>query len=336
MGKPRSILFVQTAFIGDAILATAMIESWHAAHPKDHLHLVVRSGNKSLFQGHPFLSGLHVWEKSKNPFGRYRNLVTLGLELRGIGFDVLVTPHRHASSGILALLSGAQTCSGFSSHPMSWLFAHSEEHAWGNGEHEIERNHRLLAPWVESEAPRNPKLYPPNNVGVSEAEGEFGIAAPASQWATKKWPLDRWIAWLDAEAIQSPDRRIVLIGGPADVEELREIARQSSHDRLEIRTDLSLLESAGWMKAARWVVTNDSGPMHMASAVNAPTVAIFCSTVPSFGFGPLSSLSVVVEKKEELVCRPCGMHGKRACPLGHFQCGTGIAVDHVLAAVARF
>jgi heptosyltransferase-2 len=148
--------------------------------------------------------------------------------------------------------------------------------------------------------------------------------------------LDRWIAWLDAEAIQSPDRRIVLIGGPADVEELREIARQSSHDRLEIRTDLSLLESAGWMKAARWVVTNDSGPMHMASAVNAPTVAIFCSTVPSFGFGPLSSLSVVVEKEEELVCRPCGMHGKRACPLGHFQCGTGIAVDHVLAAVARF
>jgi heptosyltransferase-2 len=179
-------------------------------------------------------------------------------------------------------------------------------------------------------------LYPPNNVGVSEAEGEFGIAAPASQWATKKWPLDRWIAWLDAEAIQSPDRRIVLIGGPADVEELREIAGQSSHDRLEIRTDLSLLESAGWMKAARWVVTNDSGPMHMASAVNAPTVAIFCSTVPSFGFGPLSSRSVVVEKEEELVCRPCGMHGKSSCPLGHFECGTGIAVDQVRAAVARF
>ena len=160
MGKPRSILFVQTAFIGDAILATAMIESWHAAHPKDHLHLVVRSGNKSLFQGHPFSAVDCTCGRRRKTLLRTlpKPRMALGLELRGIGFDVLVTPHRHASSGVLALLSGAQTCSGFSSHPMSWLFAHSEEHAWGNGEHEIERNHRLLAPWVESDSSTKPQV----------------------------------------------------------------------------------------------------------------------------------------------------------------------------------
>jgi heptosyltransferase-2 len=66
---------------------------------------------------------------------------------------------------------------------------------------------------------------------------------------------------------------------------------------------------------------NDSAPMHFASAMNAPTTAFFCSTIPEFGFGPLSEFSRIVEASEELACRPCGLHGKKACPLGHFKCG---------------
>ena len=59
---------------------------------------------------------------------------------------------------------------------------------------------------------------------------------------------------------------------------------------------------------------NDSAPMHMASAVNAPTTAIYCSTIPSFGFGPVATDSVIVETKKELECRPCGLHGRKKCP----------------------
>lgn len=65
---------------------------------------------------------------------------------------------------------------------------------------------------------------------------------------------------------------------------------------------------------------NDSAPLHLASAVNAPVTAVFCSTVPAFGFTPLSDFSKIVETKHELDCRPCGLHGFHACPKGHFKC----------------
>jgi heptosyltransferase-2 len=76
------------------------------------------------------------------------------------------------------------------------------------------------------------------------------------------------------------------------------------------------------MRDAAMNFVNDSAPMHFASAMNAPTTAFFCSTIPEFGFGPLSEKARIVETEEQLECRPCGLHGKKSCPLGHFKCGS--------------
>ena len=93
---------------------------------------------------------------------------------------------------------------------------------------------------------------------------------------------------------------------------------------------LSLLESAALMKDAMMNYVNDSAPMHIASAMNAPVCAVYCSTVPDFGFGPLSEQSFVVEVKEKLSCRPCGLHGHKACPQGHFRCAMDIESNQLL------
>jgi len=74
---------------------------------------------------------------------------------------------------------------------------------------------------------------------------------------------------------------------------------------------------------------NDSAPMHLASSVNAPVTVIYCSTLPEFGFGPLSDRSFIIETREELRCRPCGLHGHKACPLGHHNCMRDISPDRV-------
>jgi heptosyltransferase-2 len=80
---------------------------------------------------------------------------------------------------------------------------------------------------------------------------------------------------------------------------------------------------------------NDSAPMHFASAVNAPVTAIYCSTIPAFGYGPLSDNSNIVETHEQLSCRPCGLHGYKACPQGHFKCAFGITNEQLLSALSR-
>jgi len=76
---------------------------------------------------------------------------------------------------------------------------------------------------------------------------------------------------------------------------------------------------------------NDSAPMHFASAVNAPVTAVYCSTIPGFGFGPLSDKKFILETKQLLDCRPCGLHGYKACPRGHFHCAWHIADEQLLA-----
>jgi heptosyltransferase-2 len=83
---------------------------------------------------------------------------------------------------------------------------------------------------------------------------------------------------------------------------------------------LSFLQSAALMAGAEMNYVNDSAPLHMASAMNAPTTAVFCSTVGSFGFTPLADVQRVVETNHSLPCRPCGLHGHQACPQGHFRC----------------
>jgi heptosyltransferase-2 len=115
--------------------------------------------------------------------------------------------------------------------------------------------------------------------------------------------------------------KIFLLGGAADKVACDEIKVQSTHSNVEVMAGkLSFLESAALMKGAMMNYVNDSAPMHIASAMNAPVTAVYCSTIPAFGFGPLSKQSRIIETSEKLDCRPCGLHGFRQCPQGHFKC----------------
>jgi heptosyltransferase-2 len=96
---------------------------------------------------------------------------------------------------------------------------------------------------------------------------------------------------------------------------------------------LSLLASAELIGRSALLVTNDSAPLHLASAMNTPTIAVFGPTVPEFGFGPLAEQSMVVGHTS-LACRPCDRHGPQRCPLGHWRCMREIMPDAV-AALAR-
>src|SRR5262249_1470342 len=127
---------------------------------------------------------------------------------------------------------------------------------------------------------------------------------------------------------------VYLIGSHQDFELCESILKNISSEKsnvFNLAGKLSFLESAALMKNAKMNYVNDSAPMHLASAVNAPVTAVFCSTVPSFGFGPLSDASRIVETKAELTCRPCGLHGFMACPQGHFKCAWTIEAKDILA-----
>jgi heptosyltransferase-2 len=166
--------------------------------------------------------------------------------------------------------------------------------------------------------------------GVDPSAHELIVLAPGSVWATKRWPSYDTLATL----LQSVHRnaRVVVIGSAADkslAEDINAALRAAGgHGAIDATGRLSLLASAALMRRALVVVTNDSAPLHLASAMNTPTVAIFGPTVPAFGFGPLADRRLVVQH-ETLPCRPCDAHGPRECPLGHWRCMRQVEPERV-------
>lgn len=272
--------------------------------------------------------------------GSIRSILRASSEIRKTKYDLVVNLHRFASSGWLTMLSKGKNKVGFKKNPLSAFYSRSSEHQIGSkGDtsytHEVERNHSLIQEWCEGEAAR-PKLYPPDrfrNEEVSalvESSSEYLVMAPASVWFTKQYPEQKWVELLD----QVKESKVFLIGGPDDSELSQRILDKSEHtDAVNLCGKLSLLESCTLMKGAKRVFVNDSAPLHLASSVNAKVTSIFCSTIPEFGFGPLSEDRSIVQKRETLTCRPCGLHGKRSCPEGHFKCALDISTDDLVDSI---
>lgn len=315
---PNQILVMQTAFIGDAILATAVLEKLHATFPNAQIDYLVRKGNESLFKGHPFLREVLVRDKS---LGKIKSLGQILSKIRSKNYDWVINLHRYMSSGIIAALSKGKYRCGFDANPLSWTYHHKVPHQIWMGEdspHEIERNQSVIEHLTDAQSAR-PKLYPAaSDFEAVKMDSPYVCIAPTSVWFTKQWPAAKWV-----ELIQSfPESLTVcLIGAPGDREACEAIASQSIHPKTIVFAGKhNLLQSAALIAGAKMNYVNDSGPMHLASAMNAPVTAIFCSTIPAFGFGPRSDQSFLWETKLDLSCRPCGLHGFKVCPRGHFKC----------------
>ena len=311
----RKILIIQTAFIGDVILATALVESLAKTFPNARIDFVLRKGNAALLQSNPHLRKVYVWNKNQR---KYRGLWKLLKKIRRERYDLVVNTQRFFATGFLTALSRATHRVGFRKNPLSFAFTEAHDHKIG-GTHEIERNHTLIKSWTD-ESPARPKLYPSaEDRRLAESPKPYICIAPTSVWYTKQLPAEKWIELINR---LPENHRIYLLGGPGDQSACAAIQRQSSHPQVINRAGtLSLPASAALMEKAAMNYVNDSAPLHLASAMNAPVTAVFCSTIPAFGFTPLSDQSKVVETRHQLSCRPCGLHGKSACPEGHFKCG---------------
>lgn len=326
---PKNILVIQTAFTGDAILGTAMLETLHFAYQDAKISYLVRKGNESLFSEHPYLHELLVWDKKNN---KNKNLFLMVKEIRKRRYDLVITLQRFASSGILAAFSGSDDIRGFQKNPISFLFHKRIPHSLSDGRHETERNFDLVRDLCPIN--RKPRLYPSQqHFKTVERKRPYVCLAPASVWPTKQWPAVHF-----AELIKhlSDEIDIVLTGGKSDFGLCEEIIRLSGKPATNLAGKYNMLESSALIAGATVTVSNDSAPVHMASAMNAPVIEIYCSTVPQFGFSPLSDQMRTIETTENLSCRPCGIHGKKSCPQKHFKCGNDITPDIVARSIRVF
>jgi heptosyltransferase-2 len=329
----KTILIIQTAFIGDTILASHFARAVKEKYPNAKIHFFLRKGNESVIQGLPTIEKTWVWDKAG---GKTKNLFKLILELRKIKFDLVFNLHRHFNSGLVTALMKSPAKIGFKQNPLSFFYTQKINHQIPDprGWHEVQRNLQLIPGQVIVD---NQKIYKPElpiqqkNIDkvAQYVSDNYFVIAPASVWFTKAWSEQKYRE-LTAELVKMG--KVIFIGAPTD-KELCDRIRQDHPETLNLCGALNLLDSAALMKKARRVFVNDSAPLHLASCVNAKTTAIFCSTVPAFGYTPLADDSVVVDVGNALPCRPCGLHGYKSCPLGHFKCSEDIEIKKVIATI---
>ena len=359
--SPLATLLIQTAFIGDVILATALVEYLAQHEPYAPLDVLVRRGNEGLLVGNPHIRRVLIWDKKSR---KYPNLLRLLRQIRQEDYYQVVTLQRFASTGFLTAFSGAPRRAGFAENPFSRFFTRRVPHVIGDGTHEVARNLALVIEndklKIKNELTGNsqaenagspeifnsqflifnslrPRLYPTladeTAAAPYAAVGDYVCLAPTSVWFTKQYPEEKWLELLAALPASLP---VYLLGGPPDTAACERLAQLAARPGLvNLSGKLSLLASAALMRGAVLNYVNDSAPLHLCSAVDAPVCAIFCSTVPAFGFGPLSTFSRIVEHPGPLACRPCGLHGHAKCPLGHFRCAREIATPQLLAVLAE-
>jgi len=322
--SPKKILVIQTAFIGDVVLATALLETLHKKLPDAEISILLRKGNETLLKEHPFLNKLWIWNKEK----KYASWWSILQELRKEKFDWVINLQRFFSMSLFTVFSGAKFTIGFEKSPLAWLFSRKVPHQINSGTHEIERNFELVKELLSINETEKPKLYP-SEIDFETVDNlknkPYICIAPTSIWFTKQFPKEQWIDFIN----KVPEKYMIyILGSPSDKAACEIIKQKSKHTQINnLAGKLSLLASAALMKDAQMNYVNDSAPMHLASAVNAHVCAIFCSTIPAFGFGPLSDKSFIIESPKELICRPCGLHGKKECPEKHFNCAYNIEIN---------
>ena len=334
------ILVVQSGFLGDVVLTTPLLAVLRRRFSDAMLAMLVTPAGAPLVVHHPALDAVLIDDKRGRGRG-LRGLARLVGRLRAERFTVAVAVHKSLRTALALRAAGIARRIGFGTAPGARLY--TECVARTPERHDRDRILELLVPlggppssddddrpWVALDAATRARAAELLAVPLAAGRPLAGIC-PGAAWRTKRWPVRAFgalVRWLEERGYAC-----VLLAA-AEERAITAAVRAAAGGRgldLAGRTDAGTL--AAVLARMTVVVSNDSAPMHLASAAGVPQVAIFCATVPAQGYGPLGPRALVVEK--DLACRPCARHGAARCPRGTDDCMELVDVAEVAAAVER-
>lgn len=333
---PQKILILQTAFLGDLILSTAFFRAVRNQYPNSEIHLLVNASTETILLNNPDLNQIWVFDKKKMKKNLFA-FFSYAKKLKKEKFDLVIAAHFSYRSSILSFLTGAPERIGYKESGFSFLHTKTVSRPL-LGPHEVDKLFSLIVSSEDfpSGRERRPFLFPTEEETktynltkkkVLPNEEGYIIIAPSSLWETKRLPEEKFLSII-TQILRKRKETVVLIGSKADFEIETTIRRLMKIEPLQMRErervisligKTNLRELMSWIQGAKAVVSNDSSPIHFASAFNIPTVMIYGATIPGFGYGSLSSKHKYMEV-DGLPCRPCGIHGGRECPKSHFKC----------------
>lgn len=308
-------LIWQTAYLGDVVLATPLIETLKLNFPESEVAFVGRPFILELLKGSPVK--LIPYDKSLR--GSFKTLKEIK------SYDVAVSPHVSSRTAIILALSGIRERIGFDRSELPFLYTRRVKHLWDV--HEVERNLKLLEPLGIREKVRATKLYMSSEERnkhlrkFSLREKGYVVISPSSNFPLKAWYKEGWREL--AESL-SGDFTVVITGTKKDVN-LAEFIRGKHTNAISLAGKTSLRELMAVVSGSRLVISNDSSPVHIANAFGVPAITIYTATSSLYGFYPLIGGFL----ESGLECSPCSPNPK-SCKVGKPECLSSVRVNDVI------
>ena len=337
----KRILIIRLSSLGDVILTTPVVAALKAKFPRSELFFLTKARYSDLLRNDPRISSLVEFD----PVGRHRGLsgfMSLISELRSHDFDLLIDLHANLRSYVLRHLVKSRVKLKYRKR---WLRRLLMVHLKLLKTKPIRTVDSYLEPLkrlgVEA-SERNPLAFLSQEDlgyvdhfllerGVKKNDIVVGVH-PGAKWTTKRWDEVKF-ARVCRSLAEKPGHKILLLGDESEAKLVGEIGKDVPDDRLVKAVGFPLGKVMSLIKRCDCFITNDSGPMHIASALRVPVVGIFGPTHPKLGFAPVGSKNVVL--CADVRCSPCSLHGEKRCSKKYRFCMDLIEPDMVIEAVER-
>ncbi len=323
VAPPRRILLIRLTALGDVLLATPLLRALKAAWPESEIDWLVHAPLRALLEANPNLTRLHVTGQEK-----------LLRTLRSLHYDLVIDLQNKPKTALLAALlnAGGRRSLKKRNLPQSfWALIGMERPV--RSPHAVDLNLSIAAELGVPDRGRALDLWVPPAASVEAApllQGKPSLLwglAPGNRWNTKRWPLKHYVA-LGREAARR-GARILLLGGASDGPLLDGLRAELGEVVCADTRALSVGGLAAAIAACDLVVSNDSGPAHIAAALQRPVYVLFGPTSPE-RWAPPGSVAISLQ----LACSPCSNHGSQRCPIGTHACLRDLTPERVLDAMA--
>ncbi len=327
------VLVVNTAFVGDVVLTTPLLRALRERFNDGFIVFLGTPGTVELISALPFVDKFMTYDKREAERG-INGLRKKAAELRELGFDAAVSTHRSARTALLLKMAGIPERIGFATSVFPWLYTHRAPR--DPDKHEVLRNLELMVPL--SGPPEGfepglclPEMEPAKQDLLGDGAGKLRVGLfPGSIWNTKRW-LPEGFARVGDRLREERDAAVYVLGMEQDREAASEVGAYSRGPVINMSGKVGRKDLNRLLFSMHLVITNDSAPAHIASALQVPAVVVFGPTSSSQGFSPWQRRNKVVENNE-LACRPCSLHGAKRCPEGHFKCMETVTPEQVVKA----
>lgn len=315
--------------MGDIVHSLPVLNSLYHAFPEAEIHWLISKGFEGLLQGHSMIKKLIIinkdlWKRISLINKTFGELKSLSKSLREESYDVAIDLQGLLRSGILTAMTGAPLKIGFSDAREGSYYFYNKKIEGGKEVHAIERYLKIARAIIGSDIKEIHFPLPPIKASNYVKEivatlGNYNILIPGARWQSKRWQTDKF-----AELARLLENKSILIGTKADSKDASIIKDLAFDKVIDMTGRTDLIDLIYLISNARIVFTNDTGPMHIASALDKPLVAVFGPTNP-VRTGPFGKNHKIIQAKID--CSPCY---KKTC--SKMTCMNIISVNQVFEA----